>query len=217
MKSKRNAVQTRLALMAAASDVFAQHGFEGATLARISRQARVNKAMISYHFGGKRRLYIAILEDGLDLLAKKIAPLSTREMGPEERFMAFLEAFRAVVLERPSFPRFILRESISGGSSLNARIMNRYLEAFNLTKDIISQGVETGLFRNTTPEYIHNGLFGNLVLFYATAKLRQRLQGEIHLPLGTIDSTQYLQHWVQMILHGLIVDPIRIHRNEKRL
>jgi AcrR family transcriptional regulator len=49
-----------LALLDAAADLIAKRGFEGSTVEAIAKQARVNKAMISYHFGGKRGLYGAI-------------------------------------------------------------------------------------------------------------------------------------------------------------
>lgn len=52
---------TRERLREAASQLFAQRGFRGASARAISAQAGTNAAAISYHFRGKRGLYEAVL------------------------------------------------------------------------------------------------------------------------------------------------------------
>src|SRR5688572_12612579 len=54
---------TRKRILAAACDEFGAHGFAAATVDRIARRARVNKAMIYYHFPNKRALYTCIIRD----------------------------------------------------------------------------------------------------------------------------------------------------------
>ncbi|MCP4657706.1 MAG: helix-turn-helix transcriptional regulator, partial [bacterium] len=49
-----DAAATREALLEAATELFAERGFDGAKVEAIARRAGVNKAMISYHFGGKQ-------------------------------------------------------------------------------------------------------------------------------------------------------------------
>ena len=58
---RRDAAATRDALLAAGAELFAERGYDGVRVAAIADRARVNKAMISYHFGGKRQLYLAIV------------------------------------------------------------------------------------------------------------------------------------------------------------
>lgn len=48
---------TRLRLINAATQVFAEFGFHAATTREISRRANVNLAAIHYHFGDKAKLY----------------------------------------------------------------------------------------------------------------------------------------------------------------
>ena len=54
---------TRARLVTAAAAEFAAHGFAGGNVDRIARAARVNKAMIYYHFHSKAALYREILGD----------------------------------------------------------------------------------------------------------------------------------------------------------
>ena len=59
---RRDAAATRDALLAAGAELFAERGYDGVRVAAIADTAGVNKAMISYHFGGKRQLYLAIVK-----------------------------------------------------------------------------------------------------------------------------------------------------------
>ena len=54
---------SRQRLVTAAAAEFAARGFAGASVDRIARGARVNKAMIYYHFQNKRALYTEVLRD----------------------------------------------------------------------------------------------------------------------------------------------------------
>jgi AcrR family transcriptional regulator len=49
---------TRQRLLDAAEKVFADKGFEAASVDEITKLAEANRAAISFHFGGKERLYI---------------------------------------------------------------------------------------------------------------------------------------------------------------
>ena len=56
-------VNTKKALLAAAVEVFADKGFDAATVRDICRKAEANVAAVNYHYGGKEALYAAVLEE----------------------------------------------------------------------------------------------------------------------------------------------------------
>jgi TetR/AcrR family transcriptional regulator, regulator of cefoperazone and chloramphenicol sensitivity len=49
-------------LLEAAGEVFALHGYKGATVREICRRATANIAAVNYHFGGKEGLYIEVVK-----------------------------------------------------------------------------------------------------------------------------------------------------------
>ncbi|MGH8251989.1 MAG: CerR family C-terminal domain-containing protein [Steroidobacteraceae bacterium] len=53
---------TRDALIAAALEIFGRDGFHAASTRAIAEAAGANQASISYHFGGKEALYLAVFE-----------------------------------------------------------------------------------------------------------------------------------------------------------
>ncbi len=54
--------ETRAQLLETGLRLFATHGYDGVTTRMLSREAGTNIAAIAYHFGGKRELYRAILQ-----------------------------------------------------------------------------------------------------------------------------------------------------------
>jgi AcrR family transcriptional regulator len=54
---------TREAILQAAMRVFGEDGFHAASTRTIAQAAGANQALISYHFGSKERLYLAVFED----------------------------------------------------------------------------------------------------------------------------------------------------------
>src|SRR4051794_24285765 len=54
--------QTREALIDAAIEIFGRDGFRAASTRSIADAAKVNQALIGYHFGGKPGLYLAAFD-----------------------------------------------------------------------------------------------------------------------------------------------------------
>ena len=76
---RRDAAATRQALLAAGTELFAERGYDGVPVAAIAARAGVNKAMINYHFGGKRKLYVAIVSATFGEIVAGIERLAASE------------------------------------------------------------------------------------------------------------------------------------------
>lgn len=61
MSPAHDAPATRQRLIEAAAQVFADHGFEGASVRDICARAEANVAAINYHFGGKEELAAEVM------------------------------------------------------------------------------------------------------------------------------------------------------------
>ena len=57
---------TRAAILAAARELFAAHGFAGTTIRAVGAQAEVDPAMVHHYFGTKDDLFLAALELQMD-------------------------------------------------------------------------------------------------------------------------------------------------------
>lgn len=56
-------VSAKQRLLEAATMEFSEHGFAGARIDEIARKAKLNKQLIYHYFGGKQKLYAAVLTD----------------------------------------------------------------------------------------------------------------------------------------------------------
>src|SRR5215213_1162152 len=79
---------SRQRLLTAAAAEFASRGFAGGSVDRIARAARVNKAMIYYHFGSKAALYRDILRDMFEAVSGRVAAAARGTATPEDKIRA---------------------------------------------------------------------------------------------------------------------------------
>src|SRR5688572_11851591 len=65
-KIRSDGLQTRARVLAAATEVFARDGFEGASLRQIADVAGVDIATLKYHVGNKAALFTEVYQDGYE-------------------------------------------------------------------------------------------------------------------------------------------------------
>ncbi|OGR34645.1 MAG: hypothetical protein A2051_02200 [Desulfovibrionales bacterium GWA2_65_9] len=85
---------TRLRLLHAARKVFSEYGLKNATVRDICDLAEANVAAVSYHFGSKEELYIAVIKDHIENMERQY-PRNlgvTADSTPEARLRAFVRS-----------------------------------------------------------------------------------------------------------------------------
>jgi TetR/AcrR family transcriptional regulator len=194
---------TQESLKAAGTTLFAERGFDGARVEEIARRAKVNKAMISYHFGGKAGLYRAILIDSFEPALRRFQELRDPALSADLALARFVELFAETVAGRPGLPAMILREALSGGRHLDRKVLPYFVAVFSVVREIVERGIREGVFRRVDPFLTHQSLIGSLVFFYAVAPLRRRLIAEGQLPLEEPDAAAYLRHIQDLMVRAL--------------
>ena len=215
-RRRRDPEATQQALLAAATELFAERGYDGVALSAIADRARVNKAMVSYHFGGKRKLYLAIVTATFaDIVARAETLPTSRRSAPD-----LLRALIALVAETATgrnahFPVIMLREVLAGGRHLGAATLSYPLRVANVVRQIVERGVREGSFRRVDPLLTHLSLVGSLLFFHATAPIRERLWREGRLPARAPDATRYVQHMQELLVEGLAAPRPRRRRAKR--
>jgi TetR/AcrR family transcriptional regulator len=203
-RRRRDPDATRDALLAAGTELFAESGYDGVPVSAIAQKARVNKAMINYHFGGKRQLYRAIVRTTFSEIVGRAETLadSPRRAPDLLRDLVGLIA-EAATARNPHFPAMMLREVLTGGRRLDGEIVAYPLRVADVVRRIVERGVREGSFRPVDPLLTHLTVVGSLLFFFATAHLRARLIAERHLRAKAPEAAAYVKHMQDLIIHGL--------------
>ncbi|MEQ1854827.1 MAG: TetR/AcrR family transcriptional regulator [Longimicrobiales bacterium] len=105
---------TRADLIAAGRRLFGQRGYDGASIRAITNQAGVNLGAVTYHFGSKRALYAAVLEQGLRPIASRVQSVANSEGTALERILRVVEAYFEHFEAHPDLPHLLLQEVAAG-------------------------------------------------------------------------------------------------------
>jgi AcrR family transcriptional regulator len=116
--------ETRTQLIETALDVFGELGFAGASTRLIASKAGVNLAAITYHFGSKQALHVAVARHIAERIAASIGPALaiataadsiTSADAARRAILTMLDLFIDVILgkaEAARWARFVVREQM---------------------------------------------------------------------------------------------------------
>src|SRR5687768_3255559 len=142
-------------IFAAAAAEFAERGFEAAGVDRIAARARVNKAMLYYHFGSKLGLYVDVLRDMFRAVGIRARAIADGPGSAEQKVDLWIAAIVEEAAARPWFPPIMLREVASRGSHLDPDTVALMNVVFGAVRDIILQGQREGVFDEVDPLLAH--------------------------------------------------------------
>jgi len=201
-QEERSAASRRRVVRAAAAE-FAARGFAGANVDRIARAARVNKAMIYYHFTSKAALYREILRDMFEAVAVRVDQASQMDSSPDDKVRAFVEAIAIEAEARPHFPPIWFREIAENGTHLDPPTMLHMRRVVTALGRILREGIDAGRFCPINPLLVHAGVVGPLLLYFASAQLRRRLENAGVPGAAMVPRDQVVAHVQRLALIAL--------------
>jgi AcrR family transcriptional regulator len=202
VKKKRSAAVSHAAVFAAAVDEFAERGFDAARVDRIAARARVNKAMIYYHFGSKRELYLEVLRDVFRAVGHRIRTIADGPGAADVKIGQWVDAIVEEATQRPWFPPLMLRELASGAPRFDADTFALMNAVFAGVRDILAQGQRDRIFRTVDPLFIHLTIMPVVLMFVVRgqAVARNAVTDGVGEPRATESFVAYMQDMVARIL-----------------
>jgi AcrR family transcriptional regulator len=198
--------ETRTRILAAAAEEFCAHGFAATTVDRIARRARVNKAMIYYHFKNKRALYTAIIRSVFGPISERVAAVMNADDLPARKIDRLIEALVASVDRSTHFLPIFLREIADGGAHLGGEELALITGVFGAVSGVIAEGGRQKVFQAVHPALAHFTLVGPLLMFRATAPVRARIRSIRHIEIPDADSETVVKH-LQMVAARMLSLP----------
>ncbi|MET0859167.1 MAG: TetR/AcrR family transcriptional regulator [Telluria sp.] len=114
-------------IVAEAVRVFAESGYEGASIATVADNAGLSKQNLMYYFPTKQALYQRVLDDVLDDWLERMDTLADPDQEPNDMLRAYIKAKLRFSREHPWGSRVYAMEVISGapldGEQIRARVV----------------------------------------------------------------------------------------------
>src|SRR6188768_847955 len=150
-KKKRSSEASHAAIFQAAATEFSERGFEAGGVDRIAAKARVNKAMLYYHFGSKRALYIEVLRDMFRAVSARVRAIADGPGTAPEKLQTWVATIIEEAAARPWFPPIMLRELASGAPRFDPDTFALMNAVYGAVRDILLEGQREGSFGETDP------------------------------------------------------------------
>ncbi len=138
-----NSDDPRDRILNAAGPVFAEKGFQAATVRDICHEAGVNVAGVNYYFGDKERLYIETVKRARQIRGQQV-PMPDWPPGTptEEKLRQFIFTMLKRMLgvtAAPWQPRLMMREILSPTAACKELVQEYFRPDFNLLLGILDE------------------------------------------------------------------------------
>jgi TetR/AcrR family transcriptional regulator len=196
--------EARTKIAAAAEELFAARGFDGAAIRDIAKKAGVNGAMIHYYFGNKEGLYRAMLEGAASRVRALLIETTGGSAPTRERLARFVEAYAAYMLTQPNLARILYREMLTGAKHIRQIAQQYAATNYTMLRTMISEGVKRGELRAIDAELAPISLMGMVVIF-------QFLRPIISVALGKTEYderfvSRVAAHTIDLFLYGAVAE-----------
>lgn len=123
-RRSRKGRDTAERILDVAEELFAERGFEGATLRDVARAAGLRTPSLYNHFESKDALYAAMLQRGIGPLLEALLVSANRghNVEPDRIVLEMMQ----LLAKRPNLPRLVLHETLYGGQHLT-RILQEWI------------------------------------------------------------------------------------------
>ncbi|MBA3518216.1 MAG: TetR family transcriptional regulator [Rhizobiales bacterium] len=148
-RAARDPERTRLAILDAATQEFAQNGFGGARVDAVAARAGSNKRMIYHYFGNKENLYLAVLDETYRGIRVAERQLQLGDLPPEEAMASLVQFTWNYFIAHPEFISLLNTENLMQAKFLKRsdRIRDLHSPLVDMLGDLLERGASAGVFR----------------------------------------------------------------------
>ena len=148
-RRKRDPEGMQRKILEAATEEFANHGFGGARVERISRRAHTVDRMLYYYFGSKEKLFRTVLEQAYEQLGEAEQQLALSTTPPREAMEALIRFTWDYYCAHPEFIRLLNSENQHRGQHLkkSTRVRQLSFPLLTILSELLERGAQAGVFR----------------------------------------------------------------------
>ncbi|TFF21935.1 TetR family transcriptional regulator [Jiella endophytica] len=188
-------------ILSAALEVFATHGFRGATVDQIAARAEMSKPNLLYYFRRKQDIYRAVLEHTLD---DWLAPLAAidRDGDPIEELRRYITLKLQMSAENPAASRLFANEVLAGAPVIGDFLKTRLRELVHEKAGVVRAWVGEGRLAPVDPTHL-------IFMIWAVTQHYADFDVQVRAVLGSqVDKPGFHEQTAQAVL-TIVLNGIR--------
>lgn len=162
-----------------AEELFSSHGFDGVSVRELAKQADINIAMISYYFGSKENLYLAVLERKMITIRQDIGEAFPNGGSAWDKLYYVIDRYVDRMIENRRFMNIVFSElGTTGRESLSEFLTKRLADNQVAFKGLIEEGIASGEFRQVDPQLTIVSIIGPMKLYVSNPFMVKKMLNE---------------------------------------
>ncbi|MGD8257257.1 MAG: TetR/AcrR family transcriptional regulator [Desulfobacterales bacterium] len=207
-RKRREKAERRKQILDAARQLLFQKGLNGTTISQIAKIAELGVGTIYFYYANKEEVFVALQEEGLKILLKKIKTAHDDSLNPETRLINMAQAYLAFSEENKNYfdviNYFLSSPEVVFASDLKEQIYQHGNNILAYIEHTIVAGTDVGLFKKVDPRRSSLTLWATMHGLIQFKKLQNTLlQNDSH------------QQMVEFAIHQFI-ENLKSQRNKLR-
>jgi len=195
MRKPRDGENTKEIVIAAARQVFAKRGFEGTSLAMISKECGISDGLILHHFQSKKNLYQAVLENLAQEYATNFIQSKETSSSPQELMQKTLMSTFDYWKQDTTYQRISLWSYLEGQNELVEKEAAFTAGMYQEVKRLQDQGFIDSRF---SPIFLLTMVIGPIHFWL---RYREQFQKAIHFDESTEELDQlFINQLIQLVM-----------------
>jgi len=183
---------SREAILESAAQVIRQKGFHGASMADIAEAVQLQKASLYHHFSSKQEILLELLDRALGMVSVGMAQVMQQDVPADEKLRLAMRSYLKILSEQGDLVSVLLLEHRSLDPENQSRHIPHRDRFENMWRDLIKEGVETGVFQCEDIPMTARGLMG--VMNWTITWYR---------PNGKLSIDEIADHFANVFMNGL--------------
>lgn len=195
-------VDTRKALLNAAHDLLIESKGLQVPISAICERARVNPAMVNYHFGGKRDLTVSLFELLCEAWNPDLENLLALDVAPSKKLEIHIHQMIRNYQRTPYASRLMTEVVMATKPAVAKRLGTNFVRPLiSFYERLISQGVQAGEFRDVEPMFLFFSVVGQCEYMFASLPLLSSALGITKFDEEFQES--FIKHTTQLVFYGV--------------